>query len=99
MLCTKVVSLPGDFNNWATTAMTHGANGYTYTMTLSAGTYKFSVATGDLDSALWLSVGTLDADGEFVVVQEKLVSPGDLMNAINGVRLEAAETCYIRIST
>ncbi|MBQ5665218.1 MAG: VCBS repeat-containing protein, partial [Akkermansia sp.] len=71
-----------------------------YTVTAeSAGTYKFSVATGDLDSALWLSVGTLDADGEFVVVQEKLVSPGDLMNAINGVRLEAAETCYIRIST
>ena len=40
---TKVVSLPGDFNSWASQAMTWTSSGYTYSMNLPAGTYQFKL--------------------------------------------------------
>ena len=68
---TKVVALPGDFNSWASQAMTWTSSGYTYSMNLSAGTYKFKL----IKDGTWLgnngeiwdtTTATSDIGWEFV---------------------------------
>ena len=54
---TKVVSVNGSFNDWAGQNMTYSANGYTFSVKLSAGTYQFKL----IKDTVWMgNNGTIE---------------------------------------
>ena len=70
-----------------------------YTFTAPGdGIYRINVNTMELESALWMSVGTLDADGGFVAVTQTQITPGAPISGISGLRLDSGEQQYICIS-
>ena len=63
-----------------------------------AGSYSIGIDSADVDAALWLSVGTMNAAGNFVVKQELLITPDSAVHGLGGVNLGAGEARYIRVS-
>ncbi len=71
-----------------------------YSFTASdVGIYHVCVDAAKLESSVWLSVGTLDAEGNFSVVKEALLLPNSPMTGVTGLRMEAGMQYYVRIST
>ncbi|MBQ4614517.1 MAG: VCBS repeat-containing protein [Akkermansia sp.] len=61
------------------------------------GSYSFSLNAGSIDTALWLSIGTMNAAGDFVVDQDLLINPDSAVQALSGVNLKAGEQYYISV--
>lgn len=64
-----------------------------------AGSYAVSINAADIDGTLLLSVGTMNAAGEFVVEQDLLINPNSAIHALGGVSLQAGEQYYICVQT
>lgn len=61
----------------------------------AAGSYAVSINAADIDSTLLLSVGTMNAAGDYVVEQSLLINPNSAVHALGGVNLQANEQYYI----
>ena len=60
-----------------------------------AGSYAVSINAADIDSGLLLSVGTMNAAGDFVVEESLLINPHSAVHALGGVNMQAGEQYYI----
>ena len=62
-----------------------------------AGTYAVHLDSAVQGTQVFLSVGTLDAEGNFAAGQKLVVAPGSASSALGGIVLEKGEQCFIRV--
>ncbi len=63
------------------------------------GIYRVNVNTRNLESALLLSVGTLDAEGRFVTTKSTQITPDSPIGSVGGLRLDDGTLQYVRVSS
>ena len=61
------------------------------------GSYKVSIESADIESNLWLSVGTWE-NGEFDVMQRLRITPNASIYALDRINLQKGETYYVRVT-
>lgn len=64
-----------------------------------AGTYAVHLDSAIQGTQVFLSVGTLDAEGNFAAAQKLVVAPGSASSALGGIVLEKGEQCFIRVDS
>lgn len=61
------------------------------------GAYRVAVDTAALETAVQVSVGVLNAQGEFEPQQELLLAPGAALGTLPGVAVEQGQTLYVKV--
>ena len=61
------------------------------------GAYRVGVDTAALETAVQVSVGVLNEQGEFEAQQELLLAPGAALGTLPGVAVEAGQTLYVKV--
>lgn len=61
------------------------------------GAYRVGVDTAALETAVQVSVGVLNAQGEFEAQQELLLAPGAALGTLPGVAVEQGQTLYVKV--
>jgi hypothetical protein len=61
------------------------------------GAYRVAVDTAALETAVQVSVGVLNAQGEFEAQQELLLAPGAALGTLPGVAVEQGQTLYVKV--
>ena len=64
-----------------------------------AGAYAVHLDSAIQGTQVFLSVGTLDAEGNFAAAQKLVVAPGSASSALGGIVLEKGEQCFIRVDS
>ena len=69
-----------------------------YSITVAGdGAYRVAVDTAALETAVQVSVGVLNAQGEFEPQQELLLAPGAALGTLPGVAVEQGQTLYVKV--
>ena len=69
-----------------------------YSITVAGdGAYRVAVDTATLETAVQVSVGVLNAQGEFEAQQELLLAPGAALDTLPGVAVEQGQTLYVKV--
>lgn len=69
-----------------------------YTFTAAGdGSYRVNINTATLETAVRVSVGALDAQGEYVASEELLLAPGAALGTLPGVSVAKGEQLYVKV--
>ncbi len=63
------------------------------------GAYQVNVDTATLETAIRVSVGVLNEQGEFAALQQLVLAPRAAMGALPGVAAEQGETLYVKVES